>query len=107
MKIVLLLFIATVLISRSTGTPVPDPQNPPPNVFGNNFFGGVGTVQQCGASGACQTHPGIPPPVIHGQTHNNFNKEVNTVQQCGVTGSCGKKKRSATDESILMNVLTA
>ena len=83
---------------RSTGIPVPD-ADPQGNIFGNNFHGGVGTVQQCGTKGACQTHPGVPAPVVHGQIKNSFNKPVNTVQQCGATGSCGKKKRSITDET--------
>merc|ERR1712062_873865 len=92
MKSFLLLFIATVLISRSTGIPLPD-ADPQGNIFGNNFHGGV--------TGACTSNPSpnAPPQVIHGQIKNDFNSGVNTVQQCGATGSCGKKKRSITDET--------
>jgi len=101
MKVVSLVIVATVLVSRSSAIPVPDAD--PQGIFDNNFHGGVGTVQQCGVTGACTSNPNpnAPRPVIHGSTQNNFNTPVNTVQQCGVNGACGpqgKKKRS-TDES--------
>ena len=60
----------------------------PKNLFGNNFFGGVSTVQQCGADGACVTTGGSQPQHIGGQVKNDFNSGVQTVQQCGATGSC-------------------
>jgi len=84
MKIILVLLVATMSLSSSKKVFSRQPKN----LFDNNFFGGVSTVQQCGADGACVTTGGSQPQHIGGQVKNDFNAGVQTVQQCGATGSC-------------------
>merc|ERR1719500_1111939 len=95
MKVALVLLVATVLISSVESRTKRMAQ------FGNQHFnGGVGTVNQCATTGACQTgsngnNGNKKPPTIQGS--NNFNGNVDQVHQCATTGSChgqGKKKRS-------------